>query len=339
MSRFIKNNQEKILSTLRAPRHFAFKHAGVRISKKVASVKKFDQKVSISTLKTPWLLAFKHVGPRITRMMPYFGDLGANLRRGGIKIGLESYVSLAFFLPSISFLSVLGTTLAVTFMLQVPALIGVLFAIGMSTLSAVFVFGIIYAYPALLAISRRKRLDLELPYVASHMSILAAAGIPPARMFKLLEDSVTTPQVASESNEIVRDVEVLGNDIITALEAERARSPSRVFSEVLEGLVATIRSGGNMKNFLLDTTRSMMDLRRVASKQMVESLASFAEIYVTLLVVFPLLIIVMFSVMAMIGGGLGGMSVTTLMIFVTYVIIPLCGIAVIVMLDSMLVED
>ena len=57
------------------------------------------------------------------------------------------------------------------------------------------------------------------------------------------------------------------------------------------------------------------------------------------MIVFPLLIIVMFSVMALIGSGLGGLSVTMMMSFVTYGIIPICGMAVIVMLDSMLVED
>jgi len=94
-----------------------------------------------------------------------------------------------------------------------------------------------------------------------------------------------------------------------------------------------------MKSYLLDATHTIMDLRRIAAKQMVESLASFAEIYMTLMIVFPLLVIVMFSVMALIGGGLGGLSVTTMMIFITYGVIPLCGMAIIVMLDSLFVAD
>ena len=134
-------------------------------------------------------------------------------------------------------------------------------------------------------------------------------------------------------------MEILGNDIMTALETERDRSPSKIFGDVLEGLVATIRSGGNMKSYLLDATDTIMDLRRIAAKQLIESLGVFAETYISLMIVFPLLIIVMFSVMALIGGGLGGWSVTTMMSFVTYAIIPICGMAVIVMLDSMLVED
>ena len=298
------------------------------------------QKVKASSrLKAPWLLAFHHLGGQVQKVLPYFNDLGFTLQKAGLKIGLQAYVSLLFLLSSISVPAVFVAIALIAGLLGVPILLGIVFAFGVSVLSGAGVFGILYGLPSFLATSRRKRMDLELPYVTSHMSILAAAGMPPARMFKLLEDSPTTPQVASEANEVVRDVEILGNDIITALEAERERSPSRIFAEILEGLVATIRSGGNMKNYLLDATRMMMDLRRVAAKQLIESLAAFAEIYVTLLVVFPLLIIVMFSVMALIGGGLGGFSVTTMMTLVTYAIIPICGFAVIVMLDSMLVED
>ncbi len=220
-----------------------------------------------------------------------------------------------------------------------PIWLALVYAFGVATLLGTMVFGLLYLVPVLLASNRRKKMDLELPYVASHMSILAAAGIPPTRMFKLMEDSKTTPEVASDANEIVRDVEILGNDIMTALETERARSPSSVFADVLEGLVATIRSGGDMKKYLLDSTHTIMDLRRIAAKQLIESLGVFAEIYISMLVVLPLLIIIMFSVMGLIGGGLGGLSTTTMMAFVTYGIIPVCGIAVIVMLDTMLVAD
>jgi flagellar protein FlaJ len=271
--------------------------------------------------------------------MPYFKDLGPSLQKAGIKISLQAYVSLALFISGLSFLASLVVALTVAGLLGVPILLTGLFALAVGLLSGTGAFGLIYWFPGFLTTNRKKRMDLELPYVASHLSILATAGLPPARMFKLLEDSPTTPQVASEANEVTRDVEVFGEDIITALEAERIRSPSKTFAEILEGFVATIRSGGSLTGYLQDATRVVMDLRRVAAKQLVEGLATFAEVYVTLMVVFPLLVIVMFSVMAIIGGGLGGFSTTAMMTLVTYLIIPFCGLAVIVMLDTMLVED
>jgi flagellar protein FlaJ len=294
---------------------------------------------SISAFKAPWLLAYRYLGTQIQRTLPYFGDFGNTLQKAALKISMQSYVSMMILLSGVSWVASGVVTGSLVVYAGAPIWLALVYAVGVATLFGAMVFGLLYVVPALLATNRRKRMELELPFVACHLSILAAAGIPPTRMFKLIEDSRTTPQVASDANEIVRDVEILGNDIITALETERHRSPSKVFADVLEGLVATIRSGGDMKKYLLDATHSIMDLRRIAAKQLIESLSVFAEIYISLMIVFPLLIIVMFSVMAIIGGGLGGLSTTTMMSFVTYGIIPVCGIAVIVMLDTMLVED
>lgn len=293
----------------------------------------------LSALKAPWLLAYRYLGTKAQRFMPYFTDLGPTMQKGALKISLQSYVSMLILLSGTS--TIVSFIIVAIIVLVAGAVwwLALVYAFGSAILLGAMVFGILYFLPSLLASSRRKRMDNELPYVASHMSILATAGIPPTRMFKLLEDSKTTPEVASDSNEIVRDVEVLGQDIMTALELERDRSPSSVFAEVLEGMVATIRSGGNLRNYLQDASRTIMDLRRIAAKQLIESLGVFAETYISLMIVFPLLVIVMFSVMALIGSGLGGLSVTLMMSFVTYAIIPICGMAVIVMLDSMVGED
>ena len=292
-----------------------------------------------SILNTPWVFAYRWIGFRTEKFLPQFRDLTVVLEKAALKLSLSSFVSLIVLFADISGIASVLVTGIIVAIDGAPILLAIVYGIGICLLMGVGVFGILYFAPSLLATSRKKKMDLELPFVASHMSILAAAAIPPTRMFKLLEDSRTTPEIASDSNEIVRDVEVLGNDIMTALEAERDRSPSNAFAELLEGLVATIRSGGDMKSYLLDATHTIMDLRRIAAKQMVESLASFAEMYMTLMIVFPLLVIVMFSVMALIGGGIGGLSVTTMMIFITYGVIPLCGMAIIVMLDNLFVAD
>jgi len=292
-----------------------------------------------SILSTPWVLAYRWIGTRTEKILPQFKDLTPVIQKAALKLSLQAFVSLLVLFAAISGVASILITSIIVAIDGAPILLAIVYGLGLCLLMGVGVFGILYFAPSLLASSRRKKMDLELPFVASHMSILAAAAIPPTRMFKLMEDSRTTPEIASDSNEIVRDVEVLGKDVMTALEAERDRSPSNAFAELLEGLVATIRSGGDMKSYLLDATHTIMDLRRIAAKQMVESLASFAEIYMTLMIVFPLLVIVMFSVMALIGGGLGGLSVTTMMIFITYGVIPLCGMAIIVMLDSLFVAD
>ena len=323
---------------MKAPKLKISRQAG-SVAKATKPPKAEEGEKSLSALRAPWLLAYRYLGLRIQKFLPYFAETGLTMQKAAIKISLQSYVSMLVLLSGVATIVsfvIVATLVAIS---GGAAWLALLYAFGTAFGLGAMVFAIIYFLPTILASSRRKRMDMELPYVASHMSILAAAAIPPTRMFKLLEDSKTTPEVASDSNEVVRDVEVLGQDIMTALEHERDRSPSRTFSDILEGLVATIRSGGSMKSYLLDATHTIMDIRRTAAKQLVESLAVFAETYVSLMIVFPLLIIVMFSVMALIGSGVGGFNVITMMTFVTYGIIPICGVAVIVMLDSMIQED
>ena len=153
----------------------------------------------VSILKTPWLLAYRYLGIRIQRTLPYFTDLGLTMQRAALKISLQSYVSLVFFLSGTSFFVSFGITTVLVVFSGSMIWLALLYSFGVGILIGAMVFALLYFLPSLLASSRRKRMELELPYVASHLSILAAAAIPPTRMFMLLEDSRTTPEVASDA--------------------------------------------------------------------------------------------------------------------------------------------
>jgi len=197
---------------------------------------------ALSAIQAPWLLAYQYIGLRIQRrVLPHFKEFGVTLQRAGFKISLLSYVSLMLFFSGVSLATSFAMTSFAAILFGTPIILSLIYGSGVAILGGLLVFGVLYFVPSLLATTRKRKIELELPYVTTHMSILAAAGIPPTRMFRMLEDSVTTPEVASEANEIVRDVEILGDDIITALEKERNRSPSPRFNEMLEGLVATVR--------------------------------------------------------------------------------------------------
>ena len=143
----------------------------------------------LSALKAPWLVAYRFLGTKIQRTLPYFADLGPTMQKGALKISLQSYVSMLVLLSATSTIVSFGVVAAIVVVLGATVWLALVYALGSAVLLGAMVFAILYFLPSLLASSRRKRMDLELPYVASHMSILATAGIPPTRMFKLLEDS------------------------------------------------------------------------------------------------------------------------------------------------------
>ena len=66
-----------------------------------------------------------------------------------------------------------------------------------------------------------------------------------------------------------------------------------------------------------------------------ESLGSVAEIYTILLIVFPLLAVIMLSIMGIMSPSLAGFDLLTLMNILTFAVIPLSGVLMLVMMDTM----
>jgi flagellar protein FlaJ len=287
-------------------------------------------------LSRPWISSYRLLGERIVKVMPFFEDLRPTLLRSGKRIHFEAYVSLIVLTSIIAFVVGFAITSIIVIALHGGALLVLLLGLGVGLLSGSVGFTTVYALPGMGVDSRKRDMDEELPYTMSHMAILASAGLPPERVFRSLAQSDEKSVVAEESKMIIRDIDMLGFDMLTALANERERSPSKTFSDFLEGFTAATRSGGDLKKYLLSSAKEIMELRRIAAKQLVETLGMIAEAYVSMLVVFPLILIIMFSVMGLVGGSIGGFGVFSVMALVTYVLIPLLALMMLALLDGML---
>jgi flagellar protein FlaJ len=167
------------------------------------------------------------------------------------------------------------------------------------------------------------------------MAILASAGVSPERIFQSLSN-LSAPLAASiESKDGVRDVNLFGLDIISALEKASERTPSGKFSEILEGFIATVHSGGNLAAYLREKSTQHMKLKRISLRKFSDTLSTLSEFYVALLITGPLLLVIMLAVMAMLGGGnLGILSPNLILNILTYVGIPVGTIMFLIILDA-----
>ncbi len=267
--------------------------------------------------------------------MPLFKDLDVNLRKSGIKVHFKAYVStviLATLLLSISVLTLVPVLLF--FIFKLSLLSSLLFGIGASLLAGALTVIGFYFYPIYRADSLKRTLDDGLPFTAGYMSILAGAGVLPDFIFRSLAQVDASLAVSNEARAIVRDVELFGFDVISALEAASQRTPSERFKELLEGFIATIHSGGSLVKYLRDRSRQYMKLKRIALRRFSDTLTVLAEFYVTLLVAGSLIFVVMLSVMAMLGGGgFGLLDPRLLLHLLTYIGLPIGSVVFLIILD------
>jgi flagellar protein FlaJ len=316
------------------------RHLETRLRK--FSVKFSKQKPEVPTkesktdLEKPLAMAYQLMGDKSARFLPLFKDLDQDLQKSGLKVNFKAYVSLTILTSFLITLPVaIVTTLLLFFIFNVPLVSGLLFGVGAALFTwAISIFGF-YLYPVYRADKHKRELDDELPFTTGYMAILASAGVSPEKIFYSLSTLNAPLAASSEAREVIKNVNLFGLDVISALEKTSSRTPSKQLREMVEGMISTIHTGGNLGAFLREKFKTYMALKRLSLKKYSDSLSVLSEVYVALLLTGPLLLVIMFSVMSMLGGGsLGGLSSDLLLSLMTYIAIPICAIIFLIILDS-----
>ena len=174
------------------------------------------------------------------------------------------------------------------------------------------------------------RINRELPFAALLFTLLAASGVSIYESWKKLCRIHLLPTFQKEAKEIVRQVEVLGYDPLTVMHKRAEKTRSKNYREFLLGYVSSVRSGGNVVNYLKSKLRSIFENQSAAAIRSVERLGTLVEAYAVMLIVtlcsYILFIIFattsVFEPMKMAGGtpGISPTIVCILIFFVTPVI-------------------
>ncbi len=195
-------------------------------------------------------------------------------------------------------------------------------------------YNIFLKLPKLRAWERRRKIDGILPHAIGYISSMAAVGVIPYEIFKRLstvEDMYG--EVSIEARKIVRDVELLGYDFLSALRNLTVTTPSDSLRAFIQGAVTTTLSGGEMGDYFVNKTRDYLQQNRKKFEDFLTTLGMITEVYVVGLVAAPLFIIVLYTAMLMLKG-----ASPAVLFFIVYGVIPLGSILFIVLVDAITPE-
>jgi len=284
----------------------------------------------------PWTTAYSLFGKKIERFLPEFDDLRQNLRKGGVAISFKAYVSFMFLMSILSFSVALGLSLVMLPLISGIAFLSLnnfLLSFMLAGLSAVVTLIMSYAYPGMKANNRKMPIENNLPYISSFLTLLSSSNVPPSTIFNSVARIDTLKEVRQEFSNIIRDVEIFGEDLMNAINTNAKFSPNDKLRELLIGYVATVRTGGNPTEYLKVQSESITKERLGKLDMMLESLSAIAEIYVMVLVAMPLLFVVLFATLGMIGGA--EMNANLFLYLLTYAGIPVLGAVMMVIVSTL----
>ncbi len=276
------------------------------------------------------VISYRLFGKRIGFIMPLVRDLDADIKKAMMRTTIEKYASRMLFISLIGFAATVVATLPILVRWFVPAY-AVAISLCLGLITGTFAFFIMYIYPSIIAGNRRRDIDKSLNFATQYMAILAGAEVTPEKIFKSMLSSDIDDVIKDEVSEVVKRIDIFGEDFYSALSARIKETPSKRFGDLMKGVLAVGNMGGDLRRYLRLQGKLLMRERRVDMKKQLEGLSITAEVYVSLGVVLPLIMIIMLSTMSFVG--VGGTNSVLYMLLTTFVLIPVASLVMLLLID------
>ena len=275
-------------------------------------------------IKTLEAWSFRLFGGIAPSFLKHIFKFKAMLEKARIKIYPETYVSMMFFVATLT----IPVPIISIVLLYFYGFMPIIFLVP-------FPFYVIVGFlliPMSKASDRATGLEREMPFAAAYISVMASGGIAPYNSFKRLSEVELMPAMQGEAREIIKDVEIFGIDPLTALETAAKKNPLDIFKDLLSGYASTVIIGGDIGHFLERKAEDIFKMRALRVKAAAERLGMLLETFIIVMVMMSLCFYILFSVDAIYSVGV---SLYSGIILYTYLFTPLLSMLFIYLAHSM----
>lgn len=254
------------------------------------------------------------------------------LRAARIGMFAEWYLALSYFTAccaaSVTFALAAASLLALS---PEPAWIGPVLTGGVSILALLSVRAGFLLYPRFVAAARAKRIDTEFPSVVVLCYALARGGMSTVEIFRVVaQEKKVYGEISTEFGVVIRDIEWFGHDLNSALADASGSTPSGTLKGFFDGLVTILNSGADPKDYFKRQADTQLQNAELHLERELDQASLLAEVYVSGLLVLPLLLVVILSVLSALGSG--GEDFVPLIVFG---LTPLGTVAYLLMVEMM----
>ena len=278
----------------------------------LVGISKMKAKGSVTSVSKPSFYAkvsnrfFRNVSDKLS---PQFDSLAKDLKKANIRFLLSSYLSMALMTMVLAFI-VGFVVFAALMALSLSNWLYFVLPFGLAGLS----LAAFYLYPASAASSVQKSISQELPFATIHMAAIAGSDIEPTKIFKIIAMSKEYPNIGREVRKVLTQIDVYGYDLVTSLKNVALRTSNKKLAELFSGLATNISTGGALNNYLEKKAENFLNDYRLERQKYANLAGTFMDVYISILIAAPLVLMMMFIVMNVAGLGMGGLGITTLLV-------------------------
>ena len=145
----------------------------------------------------------------------------------------------------------------------------------------------------------KSKLEREIPYFITFVTLLATSGFGPFTIFEKIKHLEILPSTQTQAKRILKRIEILGMDPISAISQAKDKTSSRLMSDFLGGYVSAIEGGGDVVNYLKSKMNGAFEAYAENEKQKISKVKALVESYMTIQIV----ILAVYIIFSAVGSG------------------------------------
>jgi archaellum biogenesis protein FlaJ (TadC family) len=255
--------------------------------------------------------------------------------KSGIPLAYEDYRRIMLLLILMAFVLTVVLSTAVSGGPDMQGLKLVMAGLSISMVTSGLAALLCMCYPAYRKNEVAKKIDDGLPFTVGYMSILSSGGASLERIIERVSEVESNEPIKRLARKFMANVKLLGSDASSALEDVSGRCASESLSRLLAGLKIANLTSGDLRGLLDFELRKLLQEMREEMKKTVDMLTYVGELYVTFIVVAPIVFILLLTILSVIGGGSGSSAIVQMNLLV-FLGIPIMAAGFAIALDTMI---
>lgn len=272
-------------------------------------------------------------------MQEFLTEFKETYRKSGISIPFAEYQRRGKLILFIGFIVsyFIITGFHYLFRVQGPKVIPSTFALSVSVTMIIAL--LLLWYPLYLKDLAISDIEHNLLNSVSFMLLLSKGGLSIERIIERVAETESSRFIKSLLNKFLVNIKVYGLNPQESLHDIGERSPSERFTKFIDGVVTATQTSGELDKLFEYESDVLIQKKEEENLALLNNIGFISEIYVTLLVIAPLLMIILLTTFSFASGdGSTAASVTSLNL-VVFGGIPIISAVLMILVDMQVTVD
>jgi flagellar protein FlaJ len=253
-------------------------------------------------------------------------------QKSGVSRPLDEYLRLSKLVLFIGFIVEYFLLVGIHYILGVQGFKLFSGPLILSMILTLVTFVMLAWYPLYVRDIAVNDIDKNLLYTVTFMLMLSKGGLAIERIIERVSETEQSNYLRSFFNKFLVNISIFGFNPQESLYDIKNRSPSELFTRFLDGIVNTIQTSGDLGKLFQFESELLIQRKEEENNELLNNLGFLSEIYVTLLIIAPLLLLVLLTTFSFAGQASDTSGINSLNL-VVFAGIPLLSILMMILID------